>query len=226
MAHALRSLSLSKFSWMFSITITIIIITCLVSLAAFGNQKIQEDLIFWPAAMQRSGQYYRFFTYGLIHADYLHLAFNMISFWSFGEFVEKGLFTALFEGQGKLLYILLYVLAIIISTVPDFFRHRNNYAYRALGASGAVSAVIFSGIALEPMLPIRFFFIPIDIPGYLFAIIFLALSTYLAKRGRDNIGHGAHITGAVFGLLYTIIVAKLVANYDAVQAFLEAFQGR
>ena len=147
---------------MLSITLTIIIITCLVSLAAFGNQRIQEDLIFWPAHMQSTGQHYRFFTYGLIHADYLHLAFNMISFWSFGEFVEKELFSYLFEGKAKLLFILLYVLAIIISTVPDYIKHRNNYAYRALGASGAVSAVIFSGIALEPMLPIRFFFIPIN----------------------------------------------------------------
>lgn len=209
-----------------SITLTIVIITCLVSLAAFGNQRIQEDFIFWPAAMKRGGQLYRFFTYGLIHADYLHLAFNMISLWSFGQFVEKVVFSELFEEKAKLLYILLYVLAIIISTLPDYFKYRNNYSYRALGASGAVSAVIFAGIALEPKLPIRMFFIPVDIPGYLFAIIFLALSTYLARRGRDNIGHGAHITGAVFGLLYTIIAGKLVANYDVVQAFLQALQNR
>lgn len=211
---------------MFSITLTIIIITCLVSLAAFGNLRIQEDLIFWPAAMKDGRQYHRFFTYGLIHADYLHLGFNMISLWSFGQFVEKQLFTYYFEGQGKVLYIVLYVLAIIISALPDYFKHRGNYAYRALGASGAVSAVIFAGIMLEPTLPIGFFFIPVSIPGYLFAIIFLALSTYLAKRGRDNIGHGAHITGAIFGLAYTIIVAKLVANFDAVQAFFQAIQGK
>jgi membrane associated rhomboid family serine protease len=211
---------------MLTITLTIVIITCLVSLAAFGNKRIQEDLIFWPAHMQSSGQYYRFFTYGLIHADYMHLAFNMFSFWSFGQFVEKGLFNELFEEKGKLLFILLYVLAIIISTLPDYIKHRNNYAYRALGASGAVSAVIFAGIALQPMLPIRFFFIPIDIPGYLFALIFLVLSTYLARRGRDNIGHGAHVTGAVFGLVYTIVVAKLVADFDVVAHFLEALQRR
>jgi membrane associated rhomboid family serine protease len=209
---------------MFSVTLTIIIITCLVSLAAFGNLKIQEDLIFWPATMQRGGQLYRFFTYGLIHADYVHLAFNMISFWSFGEFVEKYLFHDVFEEKSKLVFIVLYVSAIIISALPDFFKNRNNYAYRALGASGAVSAVIFAGIALQPKLPINMFFIPIPIPGYLFAILFVALSTYLARRGRDNIGHGAHVTGAVFGLVYTIIVAKVVANYDAVQAFMDAFQ--
>ncbi|HYC27759.1 MAG TPA: rhomboid family intramembrane serine protease, partial [Chitinophagaceae bacterium] len=155
---------------MLSITLTIIIITCLVSLAAFGNLKIQEDLIFWPAAMRRGGQLYRFFTYGLIHADYVHLAFNMISLWSFGQFVEKFLFASHFEDKAKLLYLLLYVLAIIVSTLPDYFKNRNNYSYRALGASGAVSAVIFAGIALEPTLPINLFFIPIPIPGYLFAL--------------------------------------------------------
>jgi membrane associated rhomboid family serine protease len=211
---------------MFTITLTIIIITCLISLAAFGNLRIQEDLIFWPAAMKNGRQYHRFFTYGLIHGDYLHLAFNMISFWSFGQFVEKQLFSYYFEEQGKLLFILLYVLAIIVAALPDYFRHRNNYAYRALGASGAVSAVIFAGIMLEPTLPIGLLFIPVRIPGYLFAILFLALSTYLARRGGGNIGHGAHITGAVFGLVYTIVVAKLVANFDAVQAFFQSIQGR
>jgi membrane associated rhomboid family serine protease len=211
---------------MLSITLTIIIITGLVSIAAFGNQKIQEDLIFWPAAMRRGGQYHRFFTYGLIHADFLHLGFNMISLWSFGEFTEKTLFPLVFEERGKLLYIVLYVLAIIVSALPDYFKNKDNYAYRALGASGAVSAVIFAGIMLYPTIPIRFFFIPIDIPGYLFAIIFLGLSTYLAKRGRDNIGHGAHITGAIFGLVYVIVMAKLVANFDAVGAFFREIQGR
>lgn len=211
---------------MLSITIIIIVITCLVSLAAFGNLRIQEDLIFWPAAMQRGGQLYRFFTYGLIHADYVHLAFNMISLWSFGQFVEKELFAYHFDDKGKLLYVLLYILAIPISTLPDYFKNRSNYAYRALGASGAVSAVIFAGIALEPKLPINLFFIPIPIPGYLFAILFLVLSTFLARRGRDNIGHGAHVTGAVFGLIYTIVVGKLVANYDVVQAFLQAMQSK
>lgn len=205
-----------------TLTLVIVIITCLISIAAFGNQKVQEDLLFWPAAMKSPNQYYRFFTYGLIHADYIHLAFNMISLWSFGQFVEQ-LFLILFEDKGKMLFLLLYILAIILSTLPDFFRNLNNYGYRALGASGAVSAVIFAGITLQPMLPIRFFFIPIDIPGYLFALIFLALSTYLAKRGQDNIGHGAHITGAVFGLVYTIIVAKFVGGFDAIQNFLQAF---
>jgi membrane associated rhomboid family serine protease len=208
-----------------TITLIIIIITVLISIAAFSNQKITEDLLFWPAYMDERKQYYRFFTYGFIHADYMHLAFNMISFWSFGTALERSLFPYLFEDKAKIVFIGLYVLAIVFSTLPDYFRNRKNFSYRALGASGAVSAVIFASITLEPMSEISMFFLP-RIPGYIFAIIFLALSTYLAKRGRDNIGHGAHITGAIFGMLYTIIMAKVLANYDAVQQFIQAIRGQ
>lgn len=208
-----------------SITLTIIIITCIVSIAAFSNNKIMNDLIFYPAVIKKSNQFYRFFTYGFIHADYIHLGFNMISLWSFGEMLEKDMFGGLFGEQGKLVYLALYILAIVVSVIPDYVKHRNNYAYRALGASGAVSAVIFAAIALEPKaLQLRFFLIPIDIPGYIFAIIFLVLSTYLARKGQDNIGHGAHLTGAIFGLIFTIVVGKLLANYDVVSGFINAFK--
>ncbi len=216
---------------MLTITASIVILTCLISIAAFSNQKVQNDLIFHPAVIKSNNQFYRFFTYGFIHADLIHLAFNMISLWSFGKLLETDTgesfktYKSLFGDQGGLLYVTLYVLAIIVSVIPDYIKHRNNYAYRALGASGAVSAVIFAAIALEPKgLNLRLFFIPIDIPGYLFALIFIALSTYLARKGQDNIGHGAHLTGAVFGLVFTIVVAKLVANYDVVQGFIQALK--
>ncbi len=215
---------------MLTITLTIIIVTCLVSVAAFSNQKVTDDLIFWPAAMNTPRQSYRFFTYGFIHADYMHLAFNMISLWSFGQFLEQYFnvyttYATIFLEKGKFVYIALYVLAIIVSVIPDYFKNRSNYAYRALGASGAVSAVIFASIALEPTIPLRFFFIPFDIPGWIFGLAFLVLSTYLAKRGKDNIGHGAHITGAIFGLVYTIIVCKVFADYDVVTNLIRAIKG-
>jgi membrane associated rhomboid family serine protease len=95
-----------------------------------------------------------------------------------------------------------------VSAIPDYIMHRNNYSYRALGASGAVSAVIFAGITLNPTIPINLFFIPIDIPGYIFGFIFLGLSVYLARKGADNIGHRAHFSGALFGVLFTIIAVK------------------
>nr|WP_214446626.1 rhomboid family intramembrane serine protease [Flavihumibacter rivuli] len=211
-----------------SITLTIIILTGVISFTAFNNEKIREDLLFWPAQINSRNQYYRFLSCGFIHADIMHLAFNMISLYSFGEFVEIYLFShpALFGNKAKLVYLGLYVLAIIVSVLPDYFKYRNNYAYRALGASGAVSAVIFSGILLQPNIPINLFFIPIDIPGYIFGFIFLGLSAFMAKRGGDNIGHMAHFSGAIFGVLYTIIMAKVIANYDVMKVFIEAVTGR
>lgn len=220
-----------------TITLSIVIITVLISIGAFSNQKIQNDLIFYPAVMKRSNQFYRFFTYGFIHADIIHLAFNMISLWSFGKLLETDTvfeaeigvgfktYKSLFGDKGGLMYVLLYVLAIIVSVIPDYIKHKDNYSYRALGASGAVSAVIFAAIALEPKaLELYLFFIPIPIPGYIFALIFVALSTYLARKGQDNIGHGAHLTGAIFGLVFTIVAAKLIVGYDVVQGFIEAIR--
>jgi len=211
---------------MFSITISIIIITSIISIAAFNREKIKEDLLFWPAEIDRRKQYYRFVSCGFVHGDVMHLAFNMISLLSFGEFLEIYLFTDLFGSQGKYMYLVLYVLGLIFSVIPDYFQYRNNFAYRALGASGAVSAVIFAAIILKPTMPLRIIFIPIDIPGYIFGFLFLALSAYMAKRGGDNIGHRAHFSGAIFGILFTVVAAKLMSDYDVFKAFIQAIKSR
>jgi membrane associated rhomboid family serine protease len=215
---------------MFSLTITIIIITALASLAAFDNRKIQDDLIFWPAVISSRRQYYRFLTYGFIHANWGHLIFNMLTLWFLGQTLEVGspnpsqqTYDSVFAEKAKIYYALLYFSALVVSTIPDYFKNRDTFAYRALGASGAVSAVVFASIALAPMRKLIFFPFPFGIPGYLFAILYLALSTYMARRGGDNIGHGAHITGGIYGLVFTIVVAKLVAGFDVVQAFMKAF---
>lgn len=215
---------------MFSLTITIIIITALASLAAFERAKIQDDLIFWPAVINSRRQYYRFITYGFIHANWGHLIFNMLTLWFLGQTLEIGspmmsqqTYNSVFEDKAKMYYAILYFSALIISTIPDYFKHRDNYGYRALGASGAVSAVVFASIALAPMKKLIFFPFPFGIPGYLFAILYLVLSTYMARRGGDNIGHSAHITGGLYGLVFTIVVAKLVAGFDVFQEFIRAF---
>ena len=110
-----------------------------------------------------------------------------------------------------------YVLAIPISSIPDFFKHKDNFEYRALGASGAVSAVIFSAILFSPDMPLQFFFIPFNIPGYVFGILFLITSAYLANKGQGNIGHNAHFWGAVFGLAFTYFAAKAISGIDLMQ---------
>ena len=204
-----------------SVTQIIVIITCLVSIPAFNKEKLKEELLFWPYEINHKNQYYRFLTCGLIHADAMHLIFNMVSLYSFGVAIERFLFPVFFNEHTVILYVLLYVLGIIFSCIPDFFRHKNNFSYRALGASGAVSAVIFSAILLEPTMPLRFFFIPIDIPGWLFGFAFLGLSAYMSKRGGDNIGHNAHFWGGVFGLVFTYLASLSFTNVNLINRFIE-----
>src|SRR3990170_2389643 len=113
---------------MFSITVTIIIITCLFSFAAFNNNKVFNDLLFWPSEIQHRKQYYRFITYGLIHADMWHIVFNLYTLYSFGERVERYSFSMFetFGSKAKIFYLVLYVTALVISTIPDYFKHKDN----------------------------------------------------------------------------------------------------
>src|SRR5690606_32363297 len=131
------------------------IITAIISFTAFGNQKVMNDLIFYPPAVTYQRQYYRFISCGFIHADIAHLAFNMISFYLFGGFVEAK-FIHIFGQTGKLLYLALYLLALVVSLLPTYFRNKDNPHYRSLGASGAVSAVVFAGLMVAPYVKVGF----------------------------------------------------------------------
>jgi membrane associated rhomboid family serine protease len=185
------------------------------------RDDVKEKFLFWPYMIRKNGQYYRFFSGALVHADTLHLLFNMVTLYSFGTAIENFLYPIFFHGSTVQLYVMLYVLAIVFSCIPDFFKYREVYGYRALGASGAVSAVIFSAILLEPTMPLRFFFIPIDIPGWVFGFIFLGLSAYMAKRGGDNIGHSAHFWGGVFGLIFTYLASRAFTDVNLIDRFIE-----
>ncbi|HEX2605884.1 MAG TPA: rhomboid family intramembrane serine protease [Flavisolibacter sp.] len=202
-----------------SITIIIIIITCLVSFGGFSNQKIIDDLIFYPPAVTHRKQWYRFFTCGLIHADFGHLIFNMLSLYLFGRFVEDK-FREIFGDPGKWYYLAMYVIALMISILPTYIKHRDDYAYRSLGASGAVSAVVFAGLMIAPYVEVGFFIIPPIIPGFIFGPLYLIISALLDKRGGDNINHSAHIWGALFGVLFIIIVERL-SGLNAIQEFID-----
>lgn len=219
---------------MLSITLIIIIITCAVSIPAFTNLKMEDDLIFYPPAITEHKQWYRFFSCGLIHADWEHLIFNMFSLYSFGVSVENGFqyrdgpvdngFVQIFgSGMGKGLYLCMYVLALGFCLLPTFAKHKNDYYYRSLGASGAVSAVIFAGMVLEPRLGVGFPFIQdFRIPGYVFAPIYLGVSHYLAKKGTGRINHSAHLWGAIFGMLFITITAFTLSDYNPITGFIES----
>jgi membrane associated rhomboid family serine protease len=190
-----------------SITLIIIIITTLVSIGGFTNRKIIDDLIFYPPAVTLRKQWYRFFSCGLIHADFGHLFFNMLSLYFLGRFVEDG-FGELFGSTGKWLYLLLYISALLFSLLPTYFKHKNDPNYRSLGASGAVSAVIFAGLLLVPTIELYVYFI--KIPGFIFAPLYLIISAMLERSGKDNINHSAHIWGSLYGLIFTFIACQAI----------------
>lgn len=208
---------------MLSMTVIIIIVTVLVSISAFRSEKVMDDLIFYPPAVTTNRQYYRFISCGFIHADIAHLAFNMISLFLFGKFVEEQ-FRNIFEQAGNLLYIGMYLLALIVSILPTYFKNKDNYQYRSLGASGAVSAVVFAGLMIAPYVKVGFFIIPPVIPGFVFGPLYLLISFWLDKKGGDNINHSAHIWGALFGVAFLIVVGYVSGEYNAIDQFIQGVQ--
>lgn len=218
-----------------SITLILIIITTLISLTAMGNHQATDQLIFYPPAVNR-GQWHRFFTCGLVHADIAHLGFNMLSLYFFGigtaTHATKGpaysgveySFLYVFGDKGKWIYLGMYILALFFSILPSYIKNRNNYHYRSLGASGAVSAVIFAGILFDPISGIGFFFIPVFIAGFIYAILFLVVSQWMERRGQDNINHSAHIFGALFGLAFTYFSCRYIADINIFQYFFEVIR--
>ena len=188
-----------------SITIIIIAITSIVSLICFNNTVYFDKLKFNAFDVKHSNQWYRFFTYGFVHAGYFHLFINMLVLYSFGEIVEV-YFKMAFPVKSGLYFILLYCGGLILSIIPSFGKNKNNVFYNAVGASGAVAAIIFSSIILYPQGKIFFFFIPIGIPAPLFGVLYVAYEYYQSKNSNDNIGHDAHLWGAIFGVVYTIAI--------------------
>lgn len=188
-----------------TITLIIIAITVLVSILAFSNHEIFRRLAFNAYDIKHFKNGYRFLTYALIHADWIHLLINMVVFYSFGRIVEQ-YYGYYFGAKGLLYYILLYVGGAALSTLPSYGKYKDDYTYTAVGASGAVSAVVFASIIFDPLSKIYFFLIPIGIPSIIFGFLYLIYSAYMSRKNIDNVGHDAHFWGAVFGFVFTIIL--------------------
>lgn len=187
---------------------SIILVTSLISFLAFSNLKLMDSLIFWPPAISMRHQYYRFITCGLIHADFMHLIFNMITLYFFGTALENYYMGEL--GLQHYYFLILYILALIASNIPTYLKRKDDYNYRSLGASGAVSAVLFAFILIRPWARISLYFIPM--PALVYAILFTAYSIYMSRRGGDNVNHDAHLWGAFFGVVFTIAVDHSVLS--------------
>lgn len=189
-------------------TIIIIAITCIVSIMGFSNPSLVEKYKFNPFKMKREGQWYRWISYGFIHADFNHLLFNMLSLYFAGRYCEM-----IFAPTP--VFLLFYLSALAVSSFADYQNNKDNPYYSAVGASGAVNAVLFSLMLFEPWGKVYVFF-ALPIPFIIFAILYLSYSWYMSKRGTDNIGHLAHISGAIYGIVFTLVYVP-----DSGKTFLE-----
>lgn len=184
-------------------TYIIIAITAIISLAGFANEYLVERLILWPKKMHNPVEYYRLITSGFVHADWMHLLFNMYSLYAFGITVE---YVIHYLGKPSEMFYTLYLSGIIISSLPSFAKNRNNAYYRSLGASGGVAAVVFFSIYYFPWGGIRIMPIPFDIPAIIFGVLYLAFEAYMARKGAGNVNHDAHFWGSVYGLVFALVL--------------------
>lgn len=203
-----------------NITLYITIITVVTSISAMYNEPLMDKLIFHPYTVHQHKGWYRFFTSGFIHADFMHLAFNMFSFYMFGDYVEQ-YFAMIFGASGSTFFILLYISSLLICLIPTYLNHYKQYHYQSLGASGAVSAIVFAGIFLQPTMQIGFFIIPPIIPGFIFGPIYLGLTAYLSKKGQSGINHSAHLWGSIYGIVFLIVTAHFIGHVEVVSLFMD-----
>ncbi len=186
------------------VTFFLIGITCLVSWMAFNNRKLMDRLILWPPAIDQHRQYDRLVTYGFIHGDFMHLLFNMVTLFFFGQQIEQ-LMTRV---MGIWAYPVFYVSALVVSILPTYLKNQKNPNYLSLGASGAVSAVLFAFVLLAPWSTIGVMFIPM--PAIVFAVLYVGYSIWMDHRGGDRINHSAHLAGAAYGVLFMVIMEPRV----------------
>ncbi len=195
-----------------SVTLAIVMLTVLVSWAAFENRSLFEKLTHHPYVEHRNKEYYRFLTSALVHGSWGHLLINMFVFYQFGEPVEQ-YFMALFgAGKGRLFFLLLYVATTIFADLPTFVKYKNAPHFRSVGASGAVSGILFAFVIFQPWAMLLLFFV-IPMPAILAAVGYLVYSSWAGKNKRDMIDHSAHFYGAVFGFLFTIALKPELFAY-------------
>lgn len=204
-------------------TILLIILTSVISVIAFNRRDIFDKLQLNPYAVYHKKEWYRIISHGFLHADWVHLFVNMFVLFSFGSSVENIFKQLAANGIIKspiLSYALLYFISMIFATITTIKKQKDNYWYNSVGASGAVSAVVFTSIFFQPLAKLYFYAV-IPIPGIVFGVLYLGYSHYMSRRGgeKDNINHDAHFIGAVFGFLFPLILDPKLINIFIGQLF-------
>ncbi len=194
-----------------SLTLYILIATVLLSIVCFQNDEMRNRFIFYPVIIREQRQWYRFISSGMIHADWMHLLVNMFVLYMFGNVVEQ-YFNTVFESRGAMDFLLLYFGGMAVSSIRTYHRHKFDAGYRALGASGAVSAVLFSYIVFNPLEKLYLYGI-LGLPGIVFGAAYLIYCYYAGKRGIGFVNHDAHLWGALFGFFFTILLKPYLAVY-------------
>lgn len=183
----------------------IFVITIITTLMAFSNENLYGKLMMHPYSVYRGRNLYTLITSGLIHKDWMHLFFNMLSYYFFAFQLESTI--------GHWQFGVLYMVSMVLSDLPSVVKHKEDFWYNSLGASGAISAVIFSSILFSPMSMMMIMPLPIPIPAILFGVIYLVYCSYASKYSRDNINHDAHLFGALSGLMITIAMYPKVVPF-------------
>ena len=199
-------------------TIILIAFTTLISIQSFYNSAWSAKLQFNPYQIYHRKELYRLLTHGFLHANWMHLIVNMLVLYYFGRFAEDALAQILPSGLARLnllIFLFFYLAAVIIASLPSLFKHKDNVWYNAVGASGAVSAVMFFFIFFNPWELLWFYGI-IPLPGIVMGALYLIYSQVMIKRGGDNINHDAHFTGAIFGFIFPLII-----NYRLFSVFID-----
>lgn len=184
--------------------LTLILLTAIVSWQGFQHPMWRDKMLFSPYLAKHNKEWTRFFTHMFVHLDWMHLIFNMMTLYFIGEFFFGELIMFFGELKGSYFFFLLYLMGGLFATLYSYYRHQDDPQYRSLGASGAVTAVLFAFIAVNPTQELMLFFIPVPIPAFIFGPIYLLIEYYGFRKGNTGVAHDAHISGAVVGLLFVL----------------------
>jgi len=190
----------------------------LISSQVFKSNALRDKLILSPYLIKHDGQWYRLFSHSWIHADWQHLIFNMASLYFLGDLILNNWIDLYGDIKGNGLFLFLYIAGGVAATIFSYLKNQDNSSYRALGASGAVSAVIFAAILWNPTMRLGILFIPFPIPAYIFGPLYLLIEYFAMRNIKTGVAHDAHLGGALFGILFVLFL-----NLDKGKEFVNLF---